>query len=209
MRHRRRCWSAWRRRYGRCRRPCRCAKRARPGASWSCACPCHHFPPLAVHSLCERNLGQRRTASVSVLSASRCMGSAPWRGRDRGTCSGSTRRLKGEWSGIIRSKPGRAMMEPISPSVWRKARWNTDDRVAEHRPERQRRSNQQARVARLTAPRDPRLGRLDCERVLGEPCPAGCHAGAMPRRRRPSSWPSAALLRDAVAMVGGDEQRWP
>src|SRR5258708_7570514 len=57
-----------------------------------------------------------------VLSTRRCTGPALDGGR--ATASVSARRLSVEWSGIARSRPSRWMMEPISPSVWRKARQN-------------------------------------------------------------------------------------
>src|SRR4051812_23015519 len=62
-----------------------------------------------------------------VLSTSRCSGSALDRGR--GTSSVSARRLRGLWSGTGRSRPSRRRMEPISPSVWRRARRNTARKV--------------------------------------------------------------------------------
>src|ERR1700746_1089051 len=63
-----------------------------------------------------------------VLSTNRCTGS----GLDGGpaTTSVSARRLSVEWSGIARSRPSRRMTEPISPSVWRKARRNTARKVS-------------------------------------------------------------------------------
>jgi hypothetical protein len=62
-----------------------------------------------------------------VLSTSRCKGSAPLLVLDRrcGTSSVSARRLRVEWSGTARVTPSRPIMEPITPSVWRRARWNT------------------------------------------------------------------------------------
>src|SRR3954452_14446115 len=62
-----------------------------------------------------------------VLSTSRCTGSVPDRGR--GTSSVSARRLRVVWSGTERARPSRPMMEPISPSVWRRAKRNTALRV--------------------------------------------------------------------------------
>jgi len=45
--------------------------------------------------------------------------------RGRGTSSVSARRLNVEWSGTAKVSPSRWMIEPISPSVCRSARWNT------------------------------------------------------------------------------------
>ena len=42
----------------------------------------------------------------------------------------SARRLNVVWSGTARSRPSRAMMEPINPSVCRSARRNTDRSVS-------------------------------------------------------------------------------
>ena len=58
-----------------------------------------------------------------VLSTSRCTGPEPGRGRTMSSVSAL--RLKVVWSGPARSRPSRAMMEPISPSVCRNARRNT------------------------------------------------------------------------------------
>ncbi|MGI4945893.1 MAG: hypothetical protein ACRYHQ_35925, partial [Janthinobacterium lividum] len=41
--------------------------------------------------------------------------------RGRGTASVSARRLRVEWSGIARARPGRVMTEPISLSICRSA----------------------------------------------------------------------------------------
>ena len=48
----------------------------------------------------------------------------------RVTASVSARRLSVEWSGMARSRPSRRMMEPISPSVCRRARRNTTRSVS-------------------------------------------------------------------------------
>src|SRR4029077_2529266 len=62
-----------------------------------------------------------------VLSTSRCTGSAaaPPRERNRGTSSVFARRLSVEWSRTARVRPRSLMIEPISPSVWRRASRNT------------------------------------------------------------------------------------
>src|SRR5215216_4794215 len=66
-----------------------------------------------------------------VLSTSRCTGSAQSPApalrldRGRGTSSVTARRLRVVWSGLARSSPRRCMPEPISPSVWRRAKRNT------------------------------------------------------------------------------------
>src|SRR6201998_2037794 len=59
-----------------------------------------------------------------VLSTSKCSGPVPDR-RSGGMSSVWLRRLSVEWSGTVRSSPRSAMMEPISPSVCRKARPKT------------------------------------------------------------------------------------
>src|SRR5439155_3439302 len=51
-------------------------------------------------------------------------------GRRSATSSVSARRLSVEWSGMARSRPSRRMMEPISPSVCRRARRNTTRSVS-------------------------------------------------------------------------------
>ena len=52
-------------------------------------------------------------------------GSLPLRGRGRGTSSVAARRDRVLWSGAAKSSPSRPTMEPIRPSVWRSAKWNT------------------------------------------------------------------------------------
>jgi hypothetical protein len=47
----------------------------------------------------------------------------------RGTSSVAARRLKVVWSGTRSVRPSRPVMEPIKPSVWRKARRNTARKV--------------------------------------------------------------------------------
>jgi hypothetical protein len=47
----------------------------------------------------------------------------------RGTSSVSARRLRVLWSGTGRSRPSRRIMDPIRPSVWRRARRNTARKV--------------------------------------------------------------------------------
>jgi hypothetical protein len=62
-----------------------------------------------------------------VLSISKCTGPVPMLlpDRDCGTSSVSARRLRVEWSGTASRRPRRPIMEPIKPSVWRRARGNT------------------------------------------------------------------------------------
>src|SRR5215203_5259155 len=66
-----------------------------------------------------------------VLSTSKCTGAASRPApallldRGRGTSSVNARRLRVVWSGLARSSPRRCMPEPISPSVWRRAKRNT------------------------------------------------------------------------------------
>src|SRR4051795_12645566 len=50
---------------------------------------------------------------------------APVLERGRGTSKVSARRLSVEWSGTASVRPSRPMIEPISPSVWRRASRNT------------------------------------------------------------------------------------
>ena len=74
-------------------------------------------------------------------------------------------------------------------------------RQAEHRPERQRRGDCQARVAGLPTPRGPPLRLSGCDRLLGEPHP---QAATLPQRRvagRRVRCP-VLLLRDVAAAVG-------
>jgi len=58
-----------------------------------------------------------------VLSTSSCTGLSLDRGR--GTCNVSAHRLNVEWSGTARSRPSERMIDPISPSVWRRAKRKT------------------------------------------------------------------------------------
>src|SRR4051794_40563711 len=51
-----------------------------------------------------------------VLSTRRCNGPVPHR-RSGGMLSVLLRRLIAEWSGTLRSRPSRAIMEPMSPSA--------------------------------------------------------------------------------------------
>ena len=65
-----------------------------------------------------------------VLSTSRCTGSASLSDRGRGTSKVSALRLRVVGSGTERARPSRRMMEPIRPSVWRRAKRNTALRVS-------------------------------------------------------------------------------
>jgi hypothetical protein len=47
--------------------------------------------------------------------------SAPRPERDHGTSNVPARRLRVEWSGTAKVSPRRLMIEPINPSVWRRA----------------------------------------------------------------------------------------
>jgi hypothetical protein len=58
-----------------------------------------------------------------VLSTSRCTGAVS--DCSRGNARSSARRLNVEWSGVARSRPSSAMMDPINPSVCRNAKRNT------------------------------------------------------------------------------------
>src|SRR3954469_22774389 len=64
-----------------------------------------------------------------VLSTKRCTGSALRPDCGCGTSRVAARRLRVVWSGTERSRPSRPMMEPIRPSVWRRAKRNTALRV--------------------------------------------------------------------------------
>lgn len=48
----------------------------------------------------------------------------------RATSSVSARRLSVDWSGMVRSRPTTRMMEPINPSVYRRAERNTAGSVS-------------------------------------------------------------------------------
>jgi hypothetical protein len=95
---------------------------------------------VGVHAMCS--FGQDRRVfmpcfSIShspaphsfnpVLSTSRCKGLASILVLDlaRGTSGVAARRLRVEWSGTARVRPRRLMIEPINPSVWRRASQNT------------------------------------------------------------------------------------
>ena len=114
--HRRRWWSAPPRQSGQSRRPCRCAASARTGVFW-----CHASPAAT---------RLRRTAS------GRCC--RPAGGRPRPPCAAGAAAPPASqpggkgWCGLAPPEAARAggATEPISPSVWRRARRNTARRVS-------------------------------------------------------------------------------
>ena len=84
-------------------------------------------PPCLRAVLLKQPLARAQSFSP-VLSTRRCTGPASDRGRN--TSSVSARRLSVVWSGTARSRPSKAMIEPMSPSVWRSAKRNTDRSVS-------------------------------------------------------------------------------
>jgi hypothetical protein len=102
--------------------------------------------------------------------------------RARGTSRPTARRDSVVWSGTGRSKPSRRMTEPINPSVWRSASWNSAFRVSAVRIASGKYQAYPPRVVRGAARQAAIASSVN-------------HTVRLPRRRKLASWAGQFITR--------------